>query len=656
MLKMSTRIQKVFLVILLLMILKTDTADSVYIQDVSTHAPKKLIVTPVCPAFCVCDLSRNAFCSSYYEAFSISSIPGDLNIKRLNLFGGLRSLPLEVQSLTGLTELDLSRNSLSVIDTFTIRNPGILRSLDLSSNDIVEISPGAFSQLVNLEILSLSENNLQTLPEDIFLGLDNLKTLRLSFNGIFSIPLGLFNHLISLEELDMRNNHIHWIAGGVFQNLTHLKTLELSENNLRTLSSDVLSDMRNFHDFSVGLYGNPWDCSCDSKQFLNFLTLHKANVSHLDMLLCYSPARLEGTKLLDLVESDLKCDIPVIDEISNSIEVAVGTNVTIHCKASALNHGIGYWVTTRGVKVSHRYYQDLLREMNITAETHLRYKNSKDDFSEVTVSENNTLTLINFRGVFNGTFTCVMVNSHGNDTASLTLTAVTRLFTVEWVSMIVGGLSALAFLVFGLIVGTIKLCAIHICKCNCVLVEPRKHHCERNYTIEVYTDDQNTFDRSLDDDDDDDDDSYNESYQNEESLLKVPLNSPVARTPRSSPRKCATPTPEEYLEKGRGNTNNTLNEVKVRLERKMEKVKSRVHSIRESGSQYLITIKDTGSIAANRVKAGVAMGVEQVKFGVMSMKEFCGTGDMAQTVSVVSVNTDVDSEEKSTKITKMTTL
>ncbi|XP_052678741.1 leucine-rich repeat and fibronectin type-III domain-containing protein 2-like [Crassostrea angulata] len=642
---------KFFIVILISVAWNMENTHSVYIQSISTHAPKKNNSIPDCPRFCECDQAKNVYCSSYYEGFSFNSIPNALTVRSLNLFGGLRSIPVEVRSLTGLRKLDLSRNSLTIVDKVTIGNPEILQMLDLSSNDIVKISPGAFTELVNLEILSLSENNLQTLPKDLFLGLTNLKTLRLSFNRIFSVPLGLFDHLHSLEELDLGSNIIQWLPGGVFQNMTNLKTLKLSENNLRSLSPDVLSHMKNYHDFSIELYGNPWDCSCKLENFLEFLFLYKTNVSHLDMLVCHSPARLLGTKLLDLVQTELRCDIPVIDEISDSQEVVVGSTVTLHCRASAENHAIGYWVTPLGEKISHIYYQEMLEQMNITTKPHLKYKHYGDVFSEASISQNNTLTLTNFRDVFNETFQCVMINSAGNGTATLTLTAVTRLFTVEWVSMVVGGICALTALVIGLLVGTTKLCAIHICKCPCVLFEPRKPSNEPNYTFEEYTDDQNTYNRSSDDQD-----SYDDSYQQDESLLKVPVNSPVARTPRSSPRKCATPTPEEYLEKSRGNTNNTLNEVKVRLERKMEKVKSRVHSIRESGSQYLITIKDTGSIAANRVKAGVAMGVEQVKFGVMSMKEFCGTGDMAQTVSVVSVNTDVDSEEKSTKITKMTTL
>lgn len=642
---------KFFILVLILVAWNTENINSVYIQSISTLTPKKNNSEPDCPRFCECDHAKNAYCASYYEGFSFNSIPSALIVRSLNLFGGLKSIPVEVQSLTGLKKLDLSRNSLTTIGKVTFRNPDRLQMLDLSSNDIVKISAGAFTELVNLEILSLSENNLQTLPKDLFLGLTNLKTLRLSFNRIFSIPLGLFDQLHSLEELDLRSNVIHWIPGGVFQNLTNLKTLKLSENNLRSLSPDVLSDMKNYHDFSMELYGNPWDCSCELENFLEFLFLYKANVSHLDMLDCYSPAKLLGTKLLDLVQTKLRCDIPIIDEISDSQEVVVGSSVTLHCQASAENHAIGYWVSPMGEKISHIYNQEMLEQMNITTKPHLKYKHNGDVFSEASISQNNTLTLTNFRDVFNETFVCVMVNSAGNDTATLTLTAVTQLFTVEWVSLVIGGISALTALVFGLLVGTIKLCAIHICKCQCVLFEHRKPSNEPNYTFEEYTDDQITYNRSSDDQD-----SYDESYQQDESLLKVPVNSPVAHTPRSSPRKCATPTPEEYLDKGRGNTNNTLNEVKVRLERKMEKVKSRVHSIRESGSQYLITIKDTGSIAANRVKAGVAMGVEQVKFGVMSMKEFCGTGDMAQTVSVVSVNTDVDSEEKSTKITKMTTL
>lgn len=623
---------------------------SVYIHEVITHPPKENTTFSACPQFCVCDFSRlEASCSSYYKGFSLRSIPRTFTVRRLNLFGGLSSVPLEIQLMNGLEELDLSRNALTVIAALPVGNPMLLQALDLSSNDIVNISPGAFSKFVNLKMLYLSENNLQVFPKDVFQGLINLKTLHLSFNNIHSIPVGVFGELHSLKELDLRSNYIHWIAEGTFNNLTNLKTLQLSENNLRTLSGDIVLDMTSI---DVALYGNPWDCSCELDSFLKFLAVHKENISNVDQLVCYSPSKLIGTKLVNLIQSDLKCEVPIITEISSSLEVAVGSAVTIHCKGSLETYAIGYWVTPEGVKISHKYYKEILDQMNVTTHSHLKYKHNRDDFSEVTISENNSLKLTNFRGVFNGTYACVMINSHGNDTASLTLTSITKLFDTKWVGMIIGGLSALSALVLGLLVGTIKLCAIHVCKCSCILVERYdKPKMETKYTFEEYTDDQNSVSRSLDYQD-----SYTDSFQNEESLLKVPLNSPIARTPRSSPRKCATPTPEDDLEKGRGNTNNTLNEVKVRLEKKMEKVRSRVHSIRESGSQYLITIKDTGSIAANRVKAGVVMGVEQVKSGVMSMKEFCGTGEMAQTVSVMSVNTDVDSEEKSMIITKMTTL
>lgn len=61
------------------------------------------------------------------------------------------------------------------------------------------------------------------------------------------------------------------------------------------------------------------------------------------------------------------------------------------------------------------------------------------------------------------------------------------------------------------------------------------------------------------------------------------MNFFVVRISRLLLRKCVIFIFEEYLEKSRGNINNILNEVKVRLERKMEKVKSRVYSIREFG-------------------------------------------------------------------------
>ena len=135
----------------------------------------------------------------------------------------------------------------------------------------------------------------------------------------------------------------------------------------------------------------------------------------------------------------------------------------------------------------------------------------------------------------------------------------------------------------------------------------------------------------------------------------------------------------------------TLEDVRFRLhksvEKQKEKIRTRAQRVKESSSQYMQNIKETGTIKmqtikesstqyvknirssgthaiqgirssstqyAHRVRAGVVMGVEQVKYHVQSMKEFCGTGDIGQTISTVSISTNVDVGDRSEVIKQIT--
>ena len=79
-----------------------------------------------------------------------------------------------------------------------------------------------------------------------------------------------------------------------------------------------------------------------------------------------------------------------------------------------------------------------------------------------------------------------------------------------------------------------------------------------------------------------------------------------------------------------------------------------MQTIKESGSQYATTIRTSTGQYAQRVRVGVQLGVEQVKYHVQSMKELCGTGDINQTVSTVSISTNVDNQETTEVIKSIT--
>ena len=72
---------------------------------------------------------------------------------------------------TGLTQLDLSQNSLLSVPSSALKDLQHLLILNLNRNKIKAIHKKAFEGLDTLEILSLYENEISIIEEDAFKGL-----------------------------------------------------------------------------------------------------------------------------------------------------------------------------------------------------------------------------------------------------------------------------------------------------------------------------------------------------------------------------------------------------------------------------------------------------------------------------------------------------
>lgn len=72
----------------------------------------------------------------------------------------------------GLTQLDLSQNSLGSVPSPAFKNLHHLLILNLNHNKITALHSKAFEGLDTLEILTLYENKLNTIEADSFKGLD----------------------------------------------------------------------------------------------------------------------------------------------------------------------------------------------------------------------------------------------------------------------------------------------------------------------------------------------------------------------------------------------------------------------------------------------------------------------------------------------------
>jgi len=73
---------------------------------------------------------------------------------------------------SGLTQLDLSQNSLSSVPSIALRDLHHLLILNLNHNKITAIHGKAFEGLDTLEILNLYENKISNIELDAFKGLD----------------------------------------------------------------------------------------------------------------------------------------------------------------------------------------------------------------------------------------------------------------------------------------------------------------------------------------------------------------------------------------------------------------------------------------------------------------------------------------------------
>ena len=131
-------------------------------------------------------------------------------------------------------EINLSYNQIQQIsnDSFIYLFP--IMALDLSDNKIVTINSNHFKYLKNLKQLILSNNLIKQIEKQSFKKLaENLLYLDLSNNKIESIYETGINLLKYLQLLDLTNNKIFSIENCGIDLLTSLRSFKLGKNLIK---------------------------------------------------------------------------------------------------------------------------------------------------------------------------------------------------------------------------------------------------------------------------------------------------------------------------------------------------------------------------------------------------------------------------------------
>ena len=184
-----------------------------------------------------------------------------------------------------------------------------LEYLDLSNNFCTNISKVFFLTCQKLRTLLVKNNILGfILPDDvdgnILQHTKQLQKIDLSMNKIPTLPPKFFKHQNSLEELYMNNNMLEDV---VFE-IIHMKNLsyfDLSNNRLPFLNDDVRKQLETVHisnkNFRVDISGNHLQCTCDTLDFLQWISTTDIVFNNLNKTNC----QLKNKTTVSLLNANL---------------------------------------------------------------------------------------------------------------------------------------------------------------------------------------------------------------------------------------------------------------------------------------------------------------------------------------------------------------
>lgn len=162
---------------------------------------------------------------------------------------------------SNITFIRLSDNKLTNIDSHTLGQLPLLKSLVLDHNLVSTLTNDTFVKNVKLVNLLLHHNKIDLISENAFQNLILLQELDLSGNLIKTLPENLFQFNLNMRSLNLSSNQIEFIPGNIFEQFNKLERLNLDGNKIKQLSlnmAELLTSNNGIKEFS--LHKNNWKC------------------------------------------------------------------------------------------------------------------------------------------------------------------------------------------------------------------------------------------------------------------------------------------------------------------------------------------------------------------------------------------------------------
>lgn len=278
-------------------------------------------------------------------------------------------LPSKITALQ-LSGTFASRNKIASVENSYFSSLPNLKRLYMAFCDVESITDGSLPH--TLILLDLSFNEIGEISENTFKGLSKLKVLHLSGNNGTEIALTAFNVLTQLTELYLAEMHLDVLDKRLFNSLSMLKTLDLHGNKLRRLdwSFTKLSPNLGYIDISgnsftqlsntsvmelhkiktVRLDNNNWRCTCA----LEWVKVLPSPIP--ESVTCSSPDSLKYQSIVNVPSSKLICVPASVRCTSSSHTGKYHTLLNMSCTFGGDPFPDVIWIKPDGTKLKYYNY------------------------------------------------------------------------------------------------------------------------------------------------------------------------------------------------------------------------------------------------------------------------------------------------------------
>ena len=224
--------------------------------------------------------------------------------------------PGTFQSMHSLVTLYIQGSiHLEELHNGTFRGMRNLLHLRLNNNQIKNVHAKAFHGLRRLETLELNGNRIGGSVYDrdgwnVEFETSNLKILDLGNNRINALPSRVISTQPKLKNLILHYNRISSLASDTFTFSKQLNSLDLAYNDLLELDHTYLQHLNRLESLSIA--GNPFLCTCNMKDFIDWLKVAKFQLDSSDDHRCLGPVELRGKRLFDYRPGSWECKVKVI--------------------------------------------------------------------------------------------------------------------------------------------------------------------------------------------------------------------------------------------------------------------------------------------------------------------------------------------------------